>query len=95
MEMRTSSARGETRGEPIPHSTSTQALSEGYLEGVNHQAIDVSDIENDDTLDEVIMAIDLTPHGTLGCCYYIARDEKLYFMEDLEFGDVEIIDSCK
>jgi DNA mismatch repair protein MSH5 len=49
--------------------------------------------ENDDTFIEVIMAVDMTPRGTVGCCYYVARDEKLYFMEDIQCGDVHIIDS--
>jgi DNA mismatch repair protein MSH5 len=39
------------------------------------------------------MAVDMTPSGTVGCCYYVARDEKLYFMEDIQCGDVHIIDS--
>jgi DNA mismatch repair protein MSH5 len=50
--------------------------------------------ENDDTLIEVIMAVDMTPRGTVGCCYYVARDEKLYFMEDIQCGDVNVVDSC-
>jgi len=49
--------------------------------------------ENDETLIEVIMAVDMTPRGTVGCCYYVARDEKLYFMEDIQCGDVDVIDS--
>lgn len=49
----------------------------------------------DDTLSEVIMAVDLTPRGTVGCCYYVARDEKLYFMEDIQFGDVDVVDARK
>jgi hypothetical protein len=49
--------------------------------------------ENDETLNEIIMAVDMTPRGTVGCCYYVARDEKLYFMEDIQFGDAEVVDS--
>jgi DNA mismatch repair protein MSH5 len=49
---------------------------------------------NDDTLSEVIMALDMTPRGTVGCCYYIAREERLYFMEDIQIGDVDIVDTC-
>jgi DNA mismatch repair protein MSH5 len=49
----------------------------------------------DDTLSEVIMAVDMIPQGTVGCCYYVARDEKLYFMEDIQLGDVDIIDICE
>ncbi|CAN9167596.1 unnamed protein product [Alternaria alternata] len=51
--------------------------------------------ENDDTLIEVIMAVDLTPRGTVGCCYYVARDEKLYFMEDIQCGDVDVIEALR
>lgn len=50
---------------------------------------------NDDTLNEIIMAVDMTLRGTVGCCYYMARDEKLYFMEDIEYGDVDVIDACE
>lgn len=48
---------------------------------------------NDDTLSEVIMAVDMTLRGTVGCCYYVAREEKLYFMEDIQIGDVDIVDT--
>ncbi|KAG9186743.1 hypothetical protein G6011_09851 [Alternaria panax] len=65
--------------------TSTNAPSEARSEAD----------ENDDTLIEVIMAVDLTLRGTVGCCYYVARDEKLYFMEDIQCGDVDVIDSLR
>jgi hypothetical protein len=48
---------------------------------------------HDDTLSEVVMAIDMTPRGTVGCCYYVAREEKLYFMEDIQVGDAGIVES--
>ncbi|KAF3043231.1 MutS protein msh5 [Didymella heteroderae] len=41
------------------------------------------------------MAVDMTPHGTVGCCYYVAREERLYFMEDLQIGDVDMVDTLK
>jgi hypothetical protein len=47
------------------------------------------------TREQVIMAVDLTPRGTVGCCYYVARDEKLYFMEDIQFGEVDVVDARK
>lgn len=50
---------------------------------------------NDDTLSEVIMVVDVTPRGTVGCCYYVAREEKLYFMEDIQIGNVDIVDNCE
>ena len=53
-----------------------------------------SDLD-DDTLNEVVMAVDMGTKGTVGCSYYVARDETLYFMEDVRLGDVTIVDACK
>jgi DNA mismatch repair protein MSH5 len=44
---------------------------------------------------EVIMAVDMRERGTVGCCYYFAREEKLFLMEDLKLGGVDIVDMCK
>ena len=41
------------------------------------------------------MAVDLTTRGTVGCCYYIAREEKLFFMEDIPFADVDVVDALR
>ncbi|KAL1634726.1 hypothetical protein SLS56_002128 [Neofusicoccum ribis] len=41
------------------------------------------------------MAIDLKQRGTVGCAYYVAREEKLYFMEDMALGGLEAIDALK
>ena len=46
-------------------------------------------------LTEVIMAVNLTERGTVGCAYYVARDEKLYFMEDVPMGGPDVIDARK
>ncbi|KAF2276083.1 mismatch repair protein 5 [Westerdykella ornata] len=48
-----------------------------------------------DTLNEVIMAVDLRERGTVGCSYYVAREEKLYFMEDAKLGGIELINILK
>jgi DNA mismatch repair protein MSH5 len=51
-----------------------------------------SDVE---MLSEVIMAVTLTDRGAIGCAYYVARNETLYFMEDVQMGDANMVDSCK
>jgi DNA mismatch repair protein MSH5 len=51
--------------------------------------------EQDHTLNEVVMAVDLTPKGTVGCCYYVARDEMMFFMEDIQIGDVDVADALR
>lgn len=48
-----------------------------------------------DTLNEVIMAVDLKEQGTVGCCYYVARDERLFLMEDVKLGGIDVVDACK
>ncbi|TVY85141.1 MutS protein-like protein [Lachnellula suecica] len=50
--------------------------------------------ENADSMNEVIMAIDMKG-GTIGCSYYIAREEKLCLMQDVKFGGLDIIDTLK
>jgi DNA mismatch repair protein MSH5 len=45
-------------------------------------------------LSEIIMAVNLTDRGAIGCAYYIAQTETLYFMEDVQMGDAEMVDSC-
>jgi DNA mismatch repair protein MSH5 len=55
-------------------------------------ADDYQDIE---MLSEVIMAVNLTDRGAIGCAYYVAQTETLYFMEDVQMGDADIVDSCK
>lgn len=48
--------------------------------------------EDNDSLNEVVMAVDLRDRGIVGCCYYVAREEKLYMMEDVKSGGIEVID---
>jgi hypothetical protein len=58
----------------------------------------LSDFEtsvDDDTLNEVIMAVNMTTQGVLGTCYYVAKDETLYLMEDTACGSVELVESSK
>lgn len=45
--------------------------------------------KDDDSLDEVVMAIEMKRKGPLGCCYYVAREEALYFMEEIHLGSTE------
>ena len=51
--------------------------------------------EDDDALDEIVLALDLRERGTVGCCYHVAREEKLYFMDDIKFGGIDVIDTRK
>ncbi|KAB2576043.1 MutS protein-like protein 5 [Lasiodiplodia theobromae] len=56
--------------------------------------VDATDADID-ALDEIIMAVDIRERKSVGCSYYVAREEKLYLMEDMKLGDVEVIDTLK
>jgi DNA mismatch repair protein MSH5 len=58
----------------------------------DHEQEEDSDV---DALDEVILAVDMRDRNTVGCAYYVAKDEKLHFMEDVKCGDVETIEARK
>jgi DNA mismatch repair protein MSH5 len=51
--------------------------------------------EDADAMNEIIMAVDLRDRGTIGCAYYVAREEKLCLMEDIKMGGLGIIDTLK
>jgi DNA mismatch repair protein MSH5 len=46
-------------------------------------------------MNEIIMAVDLRDRGTIGCAYYVARNERLSLMEDIKMGGLDIIDTLK
>ncbi|KAF1911832.1 muts domain V-domain-containing protein [Ampelomyces quisqualis] len=79
-------AQHSSRGE----SASTRALSESLVGDAR-----ADDHGGDDTVSEVIMAVNMLPDGTVGCCYYVAAEEKLFFMEDIQFGDVDVVDALR
>lgn len=54
--------------------------------------------DDDDDLEsfhEIIMALNVSDHGTVGCAYYVARTEILHFMEDVQLGGADIVDALK
>ena len=41
------------------------------------------------------MAVEMRERGTVGCAYYVAGEEKLYLVEDIKMGNLDIIDTLK
>lgn len=56
---------------------------------------DIKRREDADSMNEIIMAVDMKERGTLGCAYYIAKEEKLCLMEDIKMAGLDIIDLLK
>ena len=46
----------------------------------------------EESLDHVIVAIDVKEKGRIGCAYYIAREERLLCMEDVPKGGLDTIE---
>ena len=51
--------------------------------------------EINEVLEHIIMAIDRQQRGAIGCAYYAAREEKLYCLQDLNNGGLEVIEMCE
>jgi DNA mismatch repair protein MSH5 len=58
------------------------------------QSAAVDEDDTDEALDNVIMAIDMKEHGTVGCAYYVAREERLFCMEDVVHGGTDTVETC-
>lgn len=56
---------------------------------------DIEAREGADAVNETIMAVDMQRRGCIGCAYYVAREQKLYLMEDIKLANLDIIDMLK
>lgn len=56
---------------------------------------DIIGREDDDSLNEIIMAVEMRERGTIGCAYYVAREETLYLVEDIKMASIDIVDTLK
>ena len=82
------------RSQPEPSSQRARSdiAQDEIQEGPQNTA---HELEDDDTLDEVVLTIDMRNRDTIGCSYYVAREEKLYILSDVKYGGLDIIDNCK
>lgn len=76
-----------------PNRRSPFQTAEGNL--LPEDETSIEERENADALHEVIMCVDMRDRGTVGCAYYVARDEKLFLMADVTSGGTEVIETCK
>jgi DNA mismatch repair protein MSH5 len=50
---------------------------------------------NNENENDIILAIDMQKNRTLGCAYYVAREEKLFVMQECILSDVTVIETLK
>ena len=67
----------------------------GRLDGRQDNGDDEGDGEgpDDELLGEVIMAVEMKEHGGIGCAYFSARNQRLYLLEEVALGSLEILES--
>jgi hypothetical protein len=82
---------------PSSHIASNSPSQAGLDEQVEESEAedDIQRREDADSLNEIIMAVDMKERGTLGCAFYIAREEKLCLMEDIKMTGLDIVDLLK
>ncbi len=60
---------------------------------VEETEVEIQLREHSDAMNEVILALDMRDRGTIGCAYYIAREEKLRLMGDVKLAGLDVVDS--
>lgn len=48
----------------------------------------------DDSMDHVIVALDMRDKEKVGCAYYVASEERLLCMEEVTSGGIEVVEKC-
>jgi len=80
----------------IPDYVSTEHDLDDTIEVSRRGEDNIAELGLDaDSFSEVVMAVDIRDRGTVGCSYYAAREEKLYFMEDVKLGGPDVVEACK
>ncbi|KAB5551373.1 muts domain V-domain-containing protein [Coniochaeta sp. 2T2.1] len=51
------------------------------------------DLDDNDALNEIIMAIEMKDNNTIGCAYYVAMEETLFLQEDIPMAGTEIVET--
>ena len=56
---------------------------------------DIQSREQEDSIHEVVMAIDMRNRDNIGCCYYVAAEEKMYLLNDVVHGGLDVFATRK
>lgn len=78
---------------PNSRDSYASSFANGALEEEEEQLI--QSLENSDAWNEVILAVDMKERGTIGCAYYVAKEEKLCLMQDIKLAGLDVVDTLK
>ena len=65
------------------------------IRALDETEVEIQEREDLDVLNEIVMAVEMKERGSIGCAYYIAREEKLCLMQDIKMAGLEIVDTLK
>ena len=51
------------------------------------------DFDDNDALNEIIMAVDMKDNNTVGCAYYVVIEETLFLQDDIPVAGIEILET--
>ena len=71
------------------------SMAPNDAENVHDLRAEVQEQVMDESMDDVVMAVDMRDKGTVGCCYYLAARETIFLMVDIKSAGLDIIDLCK
>ncbi|KAI1610151.1 DNA mismatch repair protein MSH5 [Exophiala viscosa] len=90
--LQTPSVASSTTSASLPYRTKAQ--SERPQQNQRSQSARTP-VSGDDFPDQVIMALDIGGKGKIGCAYYVAGEERLFCMEEVVLGGVDIIEKLR
>ena len=76
-------------------SAASSSRDQDVIRAYDETEAEIQEREDADELNEIIMAIEMTKRGSIGCAYYIAREQKLWLMEDIKMAGFEVVDTLK
>jgi DNA mismatch repair protein MSH5 len=91
---------GRQPSQPPSRSSTGDAAANGFFVTPDRRQIGsvapaINHDDSDESLNHIIMALDIKERGAVGCAYYVAREERLFCMEDYPRGGLETMDKRK
>lgn len=79
----------------LPRSPRQQSINQVPASQSSLQSAVIEAYDIDESLDIVVVALDIKERGTVGCAYYVAREERLFCMEDIFNGGMDVVEACE
>jgi hypothetical protein len=95
---RPSQQRSSARWPAVHHATHADARRSTPRQSCSSQTsshLAAEDEDSEDAVNEVVMGIDRSQRGTIGCAYYVAREERLYCLQDIVNGHADSVEICE